>query len=53
MAPARGGTTLGEGVLVVTAIAPLGRALVGKRAGDDVEVKVGARAREMHIVGVT
>ncbi len=52
MAPARGGTALGAGVLVVTAISPLGRAMIGKRAGDDIEARVGARTRELHVVRV-
>ena len=53
MAPARGGTKLTGDVQVVTPSSPLGRALLGKRAGDDVDVIVGARTRAFSIVAVT
>jgi transcription elongation GreA/GreB family factor len=52
MAPARGGTTFGDGVQVVTPSSPLGRALLGRRAGDDVEVVAAARTRTLSITGV-
>jgi transcription elongation GreA/GreB family factor len=39
VAPAGGGNTLAGGVHVVTPRSPLGHALLGKRAGDDVELK--------------
>ena len=53
MAPARGGTKLAASVLVVTPSSPLGKALLGKRAGDDVDVTVGARTRALSIVAVS
>jgi transcription elongation GreA/GreB family factor len=53
MAPEGGGTKLGGGrVQVVTPEAPLGRALLGKRAGDEALVVAGARRRELAIVSV-
>jgi transcription elongation GreA/GreB family factor len=53
IAPARGGTALAGGsVQVVTPSSPLGRALLGKAAGDDCDVRVAARVRELSIVSV-
>jgi hypothetical protein len=45
LAPEGGGTKLSGGVQVVTPASPLGAALLGKRAGDEVELKRGATAR--------
>ncbi len=45
IAPAGGGNTLTGGIQVVTPRSPLGQALLGKRAGDEVELK--ARALEI------
>jgi transcription elongation GreA/GreB family factor len=54
IAPARGGTALaGSTVQVVTPSSPLGRALLGKVAGDDCDVRVASRVRELSIVSVT
>lgn len=54
IAPARGGTALAGGsVQVVTPSSPLGRALLGKTAGDDCDVRVASRVRELSIVSVT
>jgi transcription elongation GreA/GreB family factor len=39
-------------VQVVTPRSPLGQILLGKQAGDEVELKAGARARTMEIVEV-
>lgn len=39
IAPAGGGNTLAGGIQVVTPRSPLGQALLGKRAGDEVELK--------------
>jgi transcription elongation GreA/GreB family factor len=48
LAPQGGGSLLGEArVSVVTPKSPLGQALLGKRAGDDCEVTIGGRRREM------
>jgi transcription elongation GreA/GreB family factor len=49
MAPHGGGLVLGGNVQVVTPASPLGLALLGKRAGDDVELKLPGRARELVI----
>lgn len=42
LAPAGGGNTLAGGVQVVTPRSPLGQALLGKRAGDEVELRTRA-----------
>jgi transcription elongation GreA/GreB family factor len=52
MAPARGGTKLGASVQVVTPSSPLGRALLGKHEGDDVDVAVAKGTRALSIVRV-
>jgi transcription elongation GreA/GreB family factor len=52
VAPDGGGTTLEGGVLVVTPRAPLGRALLGKTAGDVVELTAGPKLRALEIVAV-
>lgn len=59
LAPGRGGAMLtAEGgsetvtVQVVTLASPLGRGLLGKRAGDDCEIRVGPRVRALTITSV-
>lgn len=53
LAPFGGGTRLGGGaVQVVTPQSPLGRALLGKRAGDDCEVVLAGRTREVTVSAV-
>jgi transcription elongation GreA/GreB family factor len=53
LAPHGGGTRIGGGtVQVVTPKSPLGRALLGKRAGDDCEVLLAGKTRELTIVGL-
>jgi transcription elongation GreA/GreB family factor len=53
LAPYGGGITLCRGaVQVVTTKSPLGRGLLGKRAGDVCETKVGDRLRELTIIAV-
>lgn len=55
IAPTGGGkrlSALGSSVLVITAGSPLGDALLGKRAGDIVEVSLGGHMRELSIVAV-
>jgi len=42
----------GHGADVITPEAPLGRALVGRREGDDLELRLGGRVRELSIVQV-
>lgn len=54
VAPHGGGTALARGtVQVVTPRSPLGRALIGKRAGDDCEVELAGKRRELAIVSVS
>jgi transcription elongation GreA/GreB family factor len=48
-----GGTKLKGGVQVVTPASPLGAALVGKRAGDEVELKLGGKSRGLVIASVS
>ena len=52
VAPAGGGTVLSSGVQVVTTSSPLGRALLGKRADDDVELKLPGKTREFSITEI-
>ncbi len=53
LAPAGGGSRLGAGLVqVVTPRSPLGRALLGKRAGDDCEVPLAGKKRELAILQV-
>lgn len=51
LAPARGGTELGT-VQVVTPTSPLGRALIGKCAGDSIELRLPQKTREISIIEV-
>lgn len=53
IAPAGGGNQLSGGVQVVTPKSPLGQLLLGKQAGDEVELGSGVRARTLAIVAVT
>jgi len=50
VAPAGGGSVLAGDVQVITPVSPLGRALAGKRIGDEVELKIGGKARELEII---
>ena len=53
LTPHGGGTALlGGTVQVVTPRSPLGRALLGRRTGDDCEAQVGGRLRELSILQV-
>ena len=52
MAPHGGGTKLAGGVQVVTPKAPLGRGLLGKRAGDETEITLAGKAKTLSIVRV-
>jgi transcription elongation GreA/GreB family factor len=53
LAPYGGGILLCQGaVQVVTTKSPLGRGLLGKRAGDACETKVGDRMRELTVLAV-
>ena len=53
LAPAGGGNRLADGaVQVVTPRSPLGQALLGKRSGDDVEVRLAGKTRALAILAV-
>lgn len=52
VAPEGGGTKLTGNVQVVTPAAPLGRALLGKRAGDEVELTLAGKMRSLSILSV-
>jgi transcription elongation GreA/GreB family factor len=53
LAPEGGGTKLEGGVQVVTPASPLGRALLGKRAGDEVELKLAGKTRQLSVLEVS
>ena len=52
MAPDGGGRVLAGGVQVVTPSAPLGRALLGKRLDDEVELRLPGRTRTLLVAGI-
>lgn len=52
LAPEGGGTRLEGGTQVVTPASPLGRALLGKRAGDEVELKLAGKTRLFSVLAV-
>ena len=55
LCPGGGGSSIEDEhgtVRIVTPEAPLGRALLGKTAGDEIELKVAGRTREISIVSV-
>jgi transcription elongation GreA/GreB family factor len=53
LAPHGGGLRLGRGaVQVVTPRSPLGRAILGKQAGDECEVVLGGKTRAVTIVSI-
>lgn len=53
LAPEGGGTRLMGGVQVVTPASPLGRAFLGKRAGDEVELKLADKTRLLSVLAVS
>lgn len=53
LAPEGGGTRLEGGVQVVTPASPLGRALLGKRAGDEVELRLAGKTRVLSVLAVS
>ncbi len=53
LAPEGGGTKLKGGVQVVTPASPLGAALLGKRAGDEVELKLAGKTRQLSVLAVS
>jgi transcription elongation GreA/GreB family factor len=52
VAPEGGGTRLKGGVQVVTPRSPLGQALVGRREGDELELKLAGKTRTLVIAKV-
>jgi transcription elongation GreA/GreB family factor len=52
LAPHGGGATLTGGVSVVTPVSPLGRALLGKHAGDEVELPLAGKRRVFEITSI-
>jgi transcription elongation GreA/GreB family factor len=52
LVPEGGGTRLKGGVQVVTPASPLGQALLGKRAGDEVELKLAGKTRVLSVLDV-
>ncbi len=52
VAPAGGGSVLAGGVQVVTPSSPLGRALLGKRVDDEVELQLPGKLRNLVIIAV-
>ena len=52
VAPAGGGGVLAGDVQVITPASPLGRALAGKRADDEIELKIAGKTRELTIVAI-
>ncbi len=53
LAPAGGGSELAGGVQVVTTSSPLGRALLGKRIDDEIEVKLTGKTRALVIIAIS
>ena len=53
LAPEGGGTRLEGGIQVVTPASPLGQALLGKRAGDEVELKLAGKTRVLELLDVS
>jgi transcription elongation GreA/GreB family factor len=52
LAPHGGGTVLADGAQVVTPLSPLGRALLGRRIDDEVEVQLPGKLRGFVIVAL-
>jgi len=53
MAPEGGGAALAAGrVHVITPRSPVGKALLGKRVGDDCTLQTAGKAREIEVVGI-
>lgn len=53
LAPAGGGSELRGGVQVLTTSSPLGRALLGKHEGDEVEVRLPGKTRTLVIAAIS
>jgi transcription elongation GreA/GreB family factor len=52
LAPHGGGSVLAGGVQVVTPSSPLGRALLGKRIDDEVELRLPGRLRTLLVIAI-
>jgi transcription elongation GreA/GreB family factor len=52
IAPHGGGTVLAGGIQVVTLASPIGRALLGKRVDDEVELRLPGKLRSLVIVSI-
>lgn len=52
VAPAGGGGVVGGDIQVVTPQSPIGKALVGKRVDDELELKIAGKTRELAIVAI-
>jgi transcription elongation GreA/GreB family factor len=52
LAPHGGGSVLAGGVQVVTPSSPLGRAVLGKRVDDDVELRLPGRVRSLLVTAI-
>jgi hypothetical protein len=52
LAPHGGGSVLAGGVLVVTPVSPIGRALLGKCVDDEVEVRSAGKLRSLVIASI-
>lgn len=52
LAPHGGGAILAGGVQVVTPVSPLGRALLGRRVDDEIEVQLPGKRRDFVIVAL-
>lgn len=52
LAPHGGGNVLAGGVLVITLSSPLGKALFGKRADDEIELKIAGKTRDVTVISV-
>ncbi|CAN5633421.1 GreA/GreB family elongation factor [soil metagenome] len=53
IAPAGGGNIVGKHVPVVTPNSPLGRALLGKKTGDDIELQLPGKLRGFVVVTIS
>lgn len=52
LAPHGGGSVVGDDIQVVTPLSPLGRALLGKRIDDEVELKLPGKIRTLVIAAI-
>ena len=50
VAPAGGGSVIGDDIHVITPQAPIGKALVGRRVDEELELKIAGKTRELTIV---